>query len=59
MAHGTQDPLIPLARAAASRDALRALGYPIEWHEYPMPHSVCAEEVAHIGAWLTRVHAAG
>ena len=55
MAHGTQDPLIPLARAAASRDALRALGYPIEWHEYPMPHSVCAEEIAAIGAWLTRV----
>ena len=55
MAHGAQDPLIPLARAAASRDALRALGYPIEWHEYPMPHSVCAEEIAHIGPWLTRV----
>jgi phospholipase/carboxylesterase len=55
MAHGTEDPLIPLARARASRDALRALGYQVEWHEYPMPHSVCAEEIAHIGAWLTRV----
>jgi phospholipase/carboxylesterase len=55
MAHGTQDPLIPLARARASRDALQALGYQVEWHEYPMPHSVCAEEIAHIGAWLRRV----
>ena len=55
MAHGTQDPLIPLARAAASRDALQSLGYSVEWHEYPMPHSVCAEEIRHIGAWLTRV----
>ena len=55
MAHGTQDPLIPLARAAASRDALQRLGYSVEWHEYPMPHSVCAEEIRHIGAWLTRV----
>ena len=55
MAHGTQDPLIPLARAAASRDALQRLGYSVEWHEYPMPHSVCAEEIRHIGAWFTRV----
>jgi phospholipase/carboxylesterase len=55
MAHGTEDPLIPLARGRASRDALHALGYQIEWHEYPMPHSLCAEEIAHIGAWLTRV----
>jgi phospholipase/carboxylesterase len=55
MAHGTQDPLIPLARAAASRDTLRALGYDVQWREYPMPHSVCAEEIAEIGAWLTGV----
>jgi phospholipase/carboxylesterase len=55
MAHGTQDPLIPLARARASRDALQALGYEVEWHEYPMPHSVCAPEIAEVGAWLGRV----
>lgn len=55
MAHGTQDPLIPLARARASRDALQTLGYQVEWHEYAMPHSVCPEEIAHIGAWLIRV----
>ena len=55
MAHGTQDPLIPLSWATRSRDRLKALGYVIEWHEYPMPHSVCAEEIADIGRWLRTV----
>jgi len=51
-AHGTYDPMIPFAMATASRDRLGALGYPVEWHEYPMQHSVCLEEVQAIGAWL-------
>jgi len=51
-AHGTYDPMIPLARATASRDRLGALGYPVEWHEYPMQHSVCPEELQAISAWL-------
>lgn len=55
MVHGSQDPVIPLARAQASRDALVALGHPVEWHEYPMPHSVCAEEVEAIAGFLRRV----
>ena len=55
MAHGSQDPMIPLDRARASRDALAALGYAVEWREYPMQHSVCLEEIADIAAWLTRV----
>jgi len=54
MAHGTQDPVIPLTWAARSRDALISLGYPVEWHEYPMPHSVCAEEITDIAHWLRR-----
>jgi phospholipase/carboxylesterase len=52
MAHGTRDPMIPLARGRESRDRLLALGYRIEWHEYPMPHSVCAEEIVDLSAWL-------
>lgn len=52
MAHGTQDPLIPLSLAHASRAKLLARGYKIEWHEYPMPHSVCMEEVEDIGVWI-------
>ncbi|MEO7116193.1 MAG: dienelactone hydrolase family protein, partial [Caldimonas sp.] len=41
LAHGTQDPVIPIARARQSRDVLVAAGHTVEWHEYPMPHSVC------------------
>jgi phospholipase/carboxylesterase len=52
MAHGTHDPLIPLARAARSRTLLQAQGYRVEWREYPMPHAVCAEEIEDVGAWL-------
>ena len=52
MAHGRVDPVIPIARALASRDALMALGHAVEWHEYPMGHSVCAEEVADLERWL-------
>jgi phospholipase/carboxylesterase len=55
MAHGTQDPVIPLSWAKRSRDLLVGLGYAAEWHEYPMPHSVCAEEIADIGHWLGRI----
>ena len=55
MAHGRSDTVIPLARAVASRDALQALGHSVEWHEYAMPHSVCAEEVADLNRWLLRV----
>jgi phospholipase/carboxylesterase len=54
-AHGTHDPVIPLAMATTSREKLVAAGYAVEWHEYPMQHSVCAEEVAAIRAWLTKV----
>jgi phospholipase/carboxylesterase len=54
-AHGTADPVIPIARAIASRDALIALGYPVEWHAYPMPHSVCAQEITDMNRWLLQV----
>ena len=54
-AHGSADTMIPMARAAASRDALVALGYPVEWHAYPMPHSVCPQEIIDMNGWLLRV----
>ncbi|MES2226851.1 MAG: carboxylesterase [Pseudomonadota bacterium] len=57
-AHGTGDPMIPIARALQSRDALVALGHPVEWHAYPMPHSVCPQEIADMNRWLLRVLAA-
>jgi phospholipase/carboxylesterase len=55
MAHGTHDPLIPLARAQRSRDRLVEAGYRVEWHEYPMAHQVCDEELRDLSAWLRRV----
>jgi phospholipase/carboxylesterase len=55
LAHGREDPVVPHQRGAASRDALLALGYPIEWHDYPMEHSVCIEEIADLNRWLARV----
>jgi len=55
LAHGRDDPMIALDRATASRDALRALGYDVEWHDYAMPHSVCMDEIADLNRWLLRV----
>ena len=55
LAHGSQDPMVVLARGAAGRDALLALGYAVEWHQYLMPHSVCAEEIADLNRWLLKV----
>jgi phospholipase/carboxylesterase len=44
--------MIPMARAQRAREVLAGLAYHVEWHEYPMPHSVCMEEIADIAAWL-------
>ena len=55
MAHGRADPVLNLSMGLASRDALRQLGYTVEWHEYPMAHAVCAAEIADIRAFLLRV----
>lgn len=55
MAHGTQDPVVVIDRAEASRDTLNAHGYSVDWHTYPMPHSVHPREVADISGFLKRV----
>ena len=55
LAHGTSDPVVPLARGVAARDQLSQLGYRVEWHDYPMQHSVCREEVEQMAAFLVRV----
>ena len=55
MAHGTQDPVVILKRGEDSRDALKALGHPVQWHTYPMPHSVHPQEITDIAAFLKQV----
>jgi phospholipase/carboxylesterase len=55
MAHGTQDPMVRLEWGEASRRALVAAGYPVEWHTYPMPHSVVWEEIEAIRAFIAKV----
>jgi len=55
MAHGTQDPVVPYEGGRLSRQKLEEHGYEVEWKEYPMPHSVCQEEIDDISAWLTRI----
>lgn len=55
MAHGLDDGVIQHAVGTQSRDVLEQNGYDVEWHEYPMQHSVCLDEIRDIGLWLTRV----
>ena len=57
MAHGTEDPIVPLKLAQASCSQLLTLGYPVEWHEYEMPHAVCEDELEQIGAFIRRAFA--
>ena len=52
IAHGNFDPIVPLALGEMSRDHLKRLGYAVEWHAYPMQHSVCADEIADLRRWL-------
>jgi phospholipase/carboxylesterase len=55
MAHGQYDEVIPLPRAEQSRQILERLDYKVEWHVYPMAHSVCPEELADLSAFLRQV----
>ena len=55
MAHGLADPVVPYGLGSESREFLKAQGYAVEWHEYPMPHAVCAAEIGDIREFLFRV----
>jgi phospholipase/carboxylesterase len=52
MCHGRMDPVVPVGMGTEARDVLRAQGYAVEWHEYPMQHEVCAAELGEIARWL-------
>ena len=55
LAHGRRDPIVPVQAGQLTRDTLVSLGHPVEWHEYPMEHSVCAEEIEDLNRWLLKV----
>jgi len=55
MAHGLSDPIVPLQAGIQSRQQLAELDYSIAWHDYPMEHSVCPEEITDIGGWIKQV----
>ncbi|MDX8404027.1 MAG: dienelactone hydrolase family protein [Mariprofundaceae bacterium] len=55
MAHGVEDPVVPFELGDHSHHKLQSLGYAVEWHSYPMEHTVCHEEIIKIGQWITSV----
>ena len=59
MGHGMQDPVVPFAAGERSAARMRQLGFDVTFHRYPMPHSVCAEEIRDLGDWLSQRFAAG
>lgn len=56
MAHGSFDPVLPMQWGQASAELLREHGFKVEWHEYPMAHQVCMEEIVDIRNWLVSVY---
>ncbi len=55
MAHGDQDTVVSLEMGEWSRDRLQALGYAVDFHRYPMAHSICAQELSDMGAWIQQL----
>lgn len=54
-AHGTMDPVVPLAMGEHVKNTLIEMGHAVEWHSYPMPHAVCPQEIEHLSAWLKKI----
>lgn len=55
MAHGSSDPMLPMALGQHAHTILEKAGYEVEWHDYPMAHAICAAEIADIRNWLLSV----
>jgi len=53
-AHGSLDPMVTPDRGQAARELLEKLGHPVEWHDYPMQHQVCLEEIQDLSTWLNK-----
>jgi len=57
MAHGSFDPMLPISAGQNARDIMQKAGFDVQWHDYPMAHAVCAEEIAEIRRWLLSIFA--
>ncbi len=56
MAHGSFDPMLPIVAGQHARDIMQKAGFTVQWHEYPMAHAVCAEEISAIRGWLVKIY---
>jgi len=56
MAHGSFDPMLPMQWGQMSAERLQEEGFTLEWHDYPMAHAVCPEEIRDIAAWLEKTY---
>ena len=56
MAHGSFDPMLPMQWGQASAEKLKETGFAVEWHDYPMAHAVCPEEIRDIREWLLKIY---
>ena len=54
MAHGYDDSILPLRFGQLSKEVLESEGYAVQWHTYPMDHSVCPEEIKDISRWVQK-----
>ena len=54
LAHGEMDPVLDISLGRRARETLERMGYPVEWHQYPMVHQVCLEEIEAVSQWLQR-----
>ncbi len=55
MGHGQQDPVVPVSLGETAAQQLQQAGYQVQWLTWPMPHSVCMEEIQAIDAWLKSI----
>ena len=58
MAHGSFDPMLPMHWGQMSAERLKEAGFKVEWHDYPMAHAVCPEEIRDIANWLKEIYGA-
>ena len=57
-AHGIYDDVLPIQLGEAARDFAITRGCKVDWSAYPMPHSVCEDEISALRAWLGTLLAA-